>query len=116
MLFPEDQSAIVRTQRLTVADAVLIKKPQGRYKLTSPGDQTALCTPVVTKVALDVYLQGMRYTKVNNASSEFSMSSRAVWRDLASQNLYQVLVDIGALNQGVTAPTQRLLACKTLER
>ena len=49
------QSAIVGTQRLTVADAVSIKKPQGRYKLTSPGDRTTLRTPVdVTTVALDV--------------------------------------------------------------
>ena len=40
-----DQSAIVWTQRLTVADAVLIKKPQGCYKLTSQSDRTALCIP-----------------------------------------------------------------------
>ena len=38
-------SAIVRTQGLTVADAVSIKKPQGRYILTSRSDRTALCTP-----------------------------------------------------------------------
>ena len=47
-------SAIVGTQQLAVADTVLIKKPQGRYKLTSPSDRTALCTPVdVTPVAMD---------------------------------------------------------------
>ena len=32
------------TQRLTVADAVSIKKPQGRYEITSQSDRTALCT------------------------------------------------------------------------
>ena len=50
------QSAIVGIQRqLTEADAVSIKKPQGRYKLTSPSDWTALCTLIdVTTVAMDV--------------------------------------------------------------
>ena len=48
-------SAIVRTQRLTVADAVPIKKPQRCYKLKCPSDQTALCTLIdVTTVALDI--------------------------------------------------------------
>ena len=45
------------TQRLTVADAVSVKKPQGRYKLTSPSDRTALCTPIdVTTAAMAVLL------------------------------------------------------------
>ena len=37
---------IVGTQRLTVVDPVLIKKPQRRYELIRPSDQTALCTHV----------------------------------------------------------------------
>ena len=52
----------------------------------------------------------MRFTKANNASREFSTSSRAARRDLASQYLYQVVVDTNVLNQGVPAPTQRLIS------
>ena len=62
------------------------------------------------------YLRGMRYMKTNNASSEFSTSSRAARRDLASQYLSQVLVDTNVLNQGVTARPSVLLASITLER
>ena len=43
--FSRNQSAIVGTQQLTLADAVSMKKPQGRYKLTSESDRTTLCTP-----------------------------------------------------------------------
>ena len=51
----------------------------------------------------------MHYTKANNASSEFSMFSRAARTNSAFQYLSQVLVDTNVVKQGITAPTQRLI-------
>ena len=62
-----------------------------------------------TKFGTSFYLRRMYYTKANNTSSEFSTSSSMAQGDLASQYLSQVLVDTSILNQGITAPTQRLI-------
>ena len=66
----------------------------------------------VMNFGVSFYLQGMHYMKANNASSEFSTSSRVhvARRDSASQYLSQVLVDTNILNQRVMAPTQRLIS------
>ena len=62
-----------------------------------------------TNFGISFYLQGMRYSKCNIASSEFSTFSRAARRDSASQYLSQFLVDTNVLNQGDTAPPERLI-------
>ena len=79
------QSAIVRTQRLTVADAGWTKKPQRHYpqrhyKLTSPSDQTALCTPIdVTMVVVDVLFLLHYPTSVKCSFSHVTFRSHGVF-------------------------------------
>ena len=51
----KSESVIVGTQRLAVADAVSIEKPQECYKLTNPSDRTTLCTPIDREIGALIY-------------------------------------------------------------